>query len=178
MPQPKLFEYGIQLERSDIRVHVSPSTRRLYVFPTAEAQRLLDQRGADFPAVTATQPGVEYVTAIGKLVPCNDMPLLQVVTLDHYAWWQKFKPTYATSTKGRMAVSIVLWALRNGRLPLWIRDARESASCKVQRSGTDILIWARFRIQVKCDWSAGPVEWGGSGNIFLQEAELNPLKRH
>ena len=176
--QPKLFEYGIQLERSDIRVHVSPATRRLYVFPTADAQRLLDERGADYPEVRARQPGVDYVTALGRLVPCTDVPRLQIVHLDTCAWWEKFRPEHATTTKGRMAVDVVCWALRQGRLPLWVNDARESENVSLQRSGVDVLLTARFRIQVKCDWTAGPVEWGGSGNLFLQHAEANPKRRH
>ena len=176
--QPKLFEYGIQLERSDVRVHVSPATCSLYVFSTVIAQKLLDMRGAEFPERSAYQPGIEYVTAIGKLVPCHEMPQLRMVTLKDYAWWRKFNRTDPTTRKGRMAVSVACWALRNGYLPLWIPGGTESKSHKLQRSGTDILLWANLRIQVKCDWFAGPVDLGGSGNLFLQQAELNPHKHY
>ena len=177
-PQPKLFEYGIQIERSDIRIHVSPATRRLYVFKTAEAQMLLTIRGADYPSVFAFQPGVRHATAEGKLVPVEDIPDLRTVDLSNESWWVKFKPLDSTVTKGRKAVAVTLWALRKARIPLWINSVQESSNVDLQRKGADILLWARLRIQVKCDWTAGPVECGGSGNIFLQQAEINPLRRH
>ena len=179
MQQPKLFPYGIQLERSDIRVHVAPATRRLYVFKTAEAQRLLSERGADFAIASARQPGVPYVTALGALVPYDAIPDLRIVELpETRPWWDKFKPEHSTSDKGRMAVAVVLWALRHAWVPLWWSAATESESHSLQRTGTDILLYGRWRIQIKCDWPAGPVELGGSGNLFFQQAELNPRKRH
>ena len=42
----------------------------------------------------------------------------------------------------------------------------------MQISGTDILVSARYKIQVKCDWRVGD-----TGNIYLQTQERNPLKR-
>lgn len=175
---PKLFEYGIQLERSDIRVHVSPSTKCFYVFPTAAAQALLDERGQDFKEVLAFQPGIEYPTARGRLVPHTAIPKLQVLRLPDCAWWANFKANDNTSRKGALAVRAVIWALRSGRLPLWVAAASETESVSLQHKGTDILLTHRWRIQVKCDWDAGPKESGGSGNLFLQNAEVNPRRRH
>ena len=43
---------------------------------------------------------------------------------------------------------------------------------------TDLLVTASLRIQVKCDYRGGPRELGGSGNLFLQTHECNPLRRH
>ena len=37
-----------------------------------------------------------------------------------------------------------------------------------------IVVNGKWRIQVKCDYDAGP---GGTGNLFLQTAECNPLKQ-
>jgi len=176
--QPELFEYGIQLERSDIRVHVSPSTKCLYVFPTAEAQQLLDQRATEFKQVQAFQPGVKYPTALGRLVPPAAIPRLVIVHLPDCDWWAKFKPTHGTSKKGSLAVKAVDWALRNGKLPLWVTGTKETQNIQNQIKGIDILLTGQWKIQVKCDWDAGPRERGGTGNLFLQSAERNPRKRH
>jgi len=175
---PKLFEYGIQLERSDIRVHVSPATQRLYVFQTAAAQKLLEERGAEFKNRDGYQQDVEYATARGKLVPCAQMPTLRIVTLTADHWWEKFNPEHKPSTKGFMAARLVERALYEGWIPLPYVLAVESKDLRVQRSGIDILLWGHHRIQVKCDWYAGPVAHGGTGNLFLQEAEVNPRRRY
>jgi hypothetical protein len=177
-PEPRLIEYGIQLERSDVRVHVSPATRRLFVFQTAAAQKLLEERGGEFKKREAYQPDVEYATAKGWLVPCSQMPTLRTVAITPDDWWSKFKPEHKTSTKGQEAARLVERALREGRIPLPYILIIEPKDVKVQRSGADILVWGHHRIQVKCDWLAGPVELGGSGNLFLQYSELNPRKRH
>jgi hypothetical protein len=175
---PNLFDYGIQLERSDIRVHVSPATRRLFVFQTAAAQKLLEDRGNEFKERDAYQQDVEYATAKGRLVPCKQMPTLRTVVLLAGHWWEAFNPEHKPSTKGFAAARLVERALREGWVPLPYALAVESKDLKIQRSGTDILTWGHHRIQVKCDWLAGPVALGGSGNLFLQEAEINPRKRY
>jgi len=178
--QPKLFDTPIQLERSDVRMHVSPATKRVLIFRTADAQKLLENFRAEFPEVRAFQDGVSYATARGMLVPCDRMPNLRILDpkLPDDCWARGFRPDHNTTTKGRRAADLVLWLLDKGRIPLWFRKSDEPDDMNVQRKGTDIVIWARIRIQVKCDWEAGPVNLGGSGNIFLQTAELNPLKRY
>ena len=175
---PKLFEHGLQLERSDVRVHVSVATRRLYVFQTAAAQKLLEDRGDEFKERHAYQQDVEYATARGKLVPCCEMPTLRIVALTEDYWWADFSPRHKPSTKGFAAARLVERALHEGWIPLPYSLAAESKDLKVQRDGIDILLWNHHRIQVKCDWDAGPKAWGGTGNLFLQEAELNPRKRY
>jgi len=176
--QPKLFEYGIQLEQSDVRVHVSPATRRLYVFPTGRAQDMLNARAKEFREATATQPGVAYATARGFLIPWKQIPELRIVDLSHKTWWDRFAYHANTSHKSACAVQVVQCALEHGYLPLWFKAAAETEHVTLQIKGADIVLFARTVIQVKCDWSAGPVEFGGTGNIFFQTAELNPLRRH
>ena len=60
----------------------------------------------------------------------------------------------------------------------WVPDAEECSNIALQRGGVDLLLTAQFKIQVKCDWIAGPKELGGKGNLFIQDAELNPKKRY
>ncbi len=48
----------------------------------------------------------------------------------------------------------------------------------MQIRGVDIVVRGQWRIQVKCDYDAGRGKDGsGTGNLFLQVAERNPLKR-
>lgn len=175
---PKLFEHPIQLERSDIRIHVSPATRRLYVFQTAAAQKLLEERGDEFPDRMAYQADVDFATARGKPIPCGQMPTLRVVKLAAEDWWAEFAAAHTTSKKGVAAARLVERALREGWIPLPYDLVVETKDLKLQRSGLDIQVWAHHRIQVKCDWKAGSIAHGGSGNLFLQQAELNPKGRY
>jgi hypothetical protein len=174
----QLIEYGIQLERSDVRIHVGVQTRRLYVFQTAAAQKLLQEHRKDFKERPGFQQDVEYATSNGILVPCYRMPTLRHVLLASDDWWKKFNPLHTPSEKGRMAARLAQRALKEGYVPLPFALVIESKDLKIQRSGADILLWGHLRIQVKCDWEAGPKAWGGSGNLFLQVAEINPLKRY
>jgi hypothetical protein len=64
--------------------------------------------------------------------------------------------------------------MKRGRFPFWL-DATEDERQNVQILGTDILVFARKKVQVKCDYKAGDKP-EGSGNLFLQRAERNPLR--
>lgn len=47
--------------------------------------------------------------------------------------------------------------------------------------GTDIYVTTvsgKVKIQVKCDFIGGEIEYGGSGYLYLQTAERNPFKRY
>lgn len=165
-----LFEYGIHTEVSDVRAHVSVVDKTLYVFPTRNGVRAVEKHK---PALLpAYQNGVVGKTAEGwpvKLEWIEDMRRLRF-----HSWpsWSDFHPTMSTSQKGALAVACVLETMRCGRFPFWI-DATEDDRESVQQAGTDILIFARKKVQVKCDYRAG-----STGNVFLQKAERNPLRRH
>lgn len=176
--QQELFEHGIGGEQSDIRIHVSGATRRLFIFQTAAAQEFLKKNGNKFKERLACQPDVQYATAKGTIVPCHEMPTLRVVELSADDWWEKFHPDLTTSEKGFRAARLVERALREGLVPLPYLFVTESKNLNVQRSGTDIQVWGYHRIQVKCDWKAGPKAWGGTGHFYIQNAERNPRKRY
>jgi hypothetical protein len=168
-----LFEYGIQTENSDIRCHVSPGTQLIFIFRTQAALALdLNQ----YPLREATQPGVNYATSVGRLVPLDDIPDLRTCKWTSHPWWMAFSPDDPPNVKGEKAVRVAEHLLRMGRFPLWIPDATESTDPNIQRSGTDILLCGGWKIQVKCDYFAGPKKRGGTGNLFLQIAEINPLR--
>ena len=166
--QAELFEYGIHLENSDIRAHVSAFNKTVYVFRTIEGVKAIEANNP--PLAYAGQDGVNGPTGLGWLVRhgwINDLRKIPV----NWARWDEFEAGWNTSKKGRFAVDCVLALMKYGRFPLWI-NACEDDRENIQLHGTDILVFARKKIQVKCDYPAGR-----TGNLFLQKAERNPLKR-
>jgi len=170
--QLPLFEYGIQTEKSDIRAHVSVVNRTVYIFRTSLALQAIKE----FKPVIkpAKQPGVEGVTAEGWLMEVEKIPDLRRARYHSWPHWDEFNERLSTSAKGALAVRCVLDCMRHGRFPFWV-NASEDDRENVQLKGTDILVFCRKRIQVKCDWKCGDKPLG-TGNVYLQRAERNPLK--
>lgn len=167
----ELCEYGIQTEGSDIRAHVSVVNKTVYAFQTEAGIKAISDN--DAPTRTATQPGVDGPTAEGWLVKpewIDDIRALRFLSWPH---WGEFTQDMTTSQKGDLAVRCVIDIMAAGRFPLWI-EAGEATDKDVQISGVDILLCCKKRIQVKCDWRAGEKPLG-TGNLFLQKAERNPL---
>lgn len=171
---PELFEYGIQVENSDVRAHVSVVNKTVYVFPTANGIRAIERY--DPPLRTATQPGVVGPTAEGWLVRCEWIDDLRRLRFFSWERWPQFAETLSTTGKGTLAVECVLATMQMGKFPFWI-DATESDRENVQLGGTDILVFCRKKVQVKCDYRSGEKPLG-TGNLFLQRAERNPLGKH
>ncbi len=168
-----LVEYGIHTEESDVRAHVSVVHKNIYVFQTEagiEAIKKHTPREA-----TATQPGVDgLVTAEGWLVKLEWIEDLRVLKYHSWPQWGFFSPDMTTSEKGDLAVRCVLDCIKIGRFPFWI-DADEEDRENVQIKGVDVVVFCDKKIQVKCDWRSGPKPQG-TGNLFLQKAECNPLR--
>lgn len=166
--QPDLFEYGIHLENSDIRAHVSVVDKTIYVFKTScgiEAIERTNPRLAD-----ASQPGVEGRTAEGWLVRVVDVKDLRKLKFESWHGWSFFDAGLSTTEKGRLAVQCVVEAMKLGRFPFWL-DGFEDSRENIQIKGTDIVIFCRKKVQVKCDYRVGE-----TGNLYLQKAERNPLR--
>ena len=169
-----LFEYGIQTEASDIRAHVSVVNRMIYVFPTrhgVDAVFRVPREERD-----ATQPGVNGPTARGWLVPVDDVKDIRRLKYASWEGWIEFRDDLSTSRKGQLAVQCVIAAMKRGRFPFWL-DATEDERHNVQILGTDILVFCRKKVQVKCDYYAGDKPFG-TGHLFFQRAECNPLRRY
>lgn len=170
----ELFEHGIQNENSDVRAHVCPMAKTVYVFRTKFALPIMEK----FREGRASQPGVNgQITGVGRCVPVDAIPDVRKLAYRSRPWWDEFVPNLSTSVKGKLAIAVVIELLRLGRFPLWIYDGQESDSTKLQILGTDLLVYHKSRIQVKCDL-AGGVGIGCTGNLFLQTAERNPLRLH
>ena len=179
MPQPSLFEYGIQTEKSDIRTHVCPVVRRVYVYPTSSGLMVIES--GCYPLVPGYQPGWSEPTAEGYLVPPDDIPCCVELKFRNTVWDHlNFRKDEDTSEKGRKAVRLVKMMLKRGLLPI-PTESEIVEERNIQISGTDIYVKAnRLRekdvhIQVKCDFDGGRKELGGTGNLFLQVREINPF---
>ena len=174
----RLHEHGIETEDSDIRAHVSVVHKAVYVFRTVDAIEAI--KGERYiKKAPATQPGVNgKTTAMGYVMPVSNIwgEGVRKVAFESPGWY-KFtdKDTLSTSKKGKLAVSCVRGAMNRGLFPFWL-DAEDSKDKAVQIAGTDLIVTLRFRIQVKCDWDCGEKP-EGTGNLFLQYAESNPLKK-
>lgn len=177
-----LVEYGIQTEQSDVRVHVCPVVRRVYVYPTSSGVSVI--ASGSYRLVPAFQPGWPEPTAMGYLVPPDDIPNCVEVKFRDLAWNAlAFRRDDDPTTKGNKAVRLVKSMLKHGLLPLPAESEVVDES-DMQVSGTDILVKANqlrvqdIRIQVKCDFEGGRKELGGTGNLFLQVQEINPFGYH
>lgn len=175
----QLFEYGIQNEESDIRIHIGVVTRRAFVFSTNAGRNAIKDKTRDQSVNTYTG---KIVTAKGYPIPPDkiDDCLSILIPPDIFAE-AKFSAGQwdeDTSTKGKRAIFVVREMLKRGLIPLNIQIS-EVTDKDIQISGTDISVTGlRNKIQVKCDWAAGPRYEGGTGNLFIQVAECNPYKMH
>ncbi len=179
--QPALVDYGIQTEQSDLRVHVCVNAGLVYVYPTRFG--LAAVNSGKYRKVQAYQPGVSYATAEGFLVPPADI----WGCLPIKAGWALTKIggigfSEDTSAKGRKAVAVVTVLLKHGYFPMWASpDVIEDLDLQIK--GLDIVIRQTARIQVKCDYEGGAPAKPGvkgqsvTGNLFLQVAEINPLRK-
>ncbi len=166
-----LFDYGVLTEQSDIRAHVSPLNREIYVFQT---RNFIDAYLAhpEAPCRKASQPGCNFPTATGALIKTQWINDLRTIKFHSWPRWPEFNESMSTSGKGRFAVDAVISCMEKGRFPIWL-VAAESADNDIQIKGTDILIWMNKKIQVKCDAPAAR-----PGNLFFQLSERNPLNHH
>lgn len=171
VPQADLFEHGIQTEKSDIRAHVSPLERQIYVFKTGEGVKAITKHNPR--VVDGYQNGVVGRTASGWLVKPAWITDLRTLKFISWTGWEFYDPSWSTSEKGAFAISCVRALMEQGRFPIWIANAVEEQRREVQIAGTDILLFCKRHVQVKCDEPCGK-----TGNLFLQKAERNPLKRH
>lgn len=173
MNNTTLVPYGIREELGTIRAHVSVVSECVYIFPASVAIALIDSGKYDqAPAKTGN-----IVTARGYLIPPRDIPGIRTIPLPpDLMETLDFRHEDSTSQKGNKAVRAVCYLLKIGCFPLCI-TGEEIEDPDLQISGTDILINLKTRIQVKCDWRAGPGP-NGTGNLYLQTEECNPFGYH
>lgn len=173
-----LVPYGIQNEESDLRIHVCPVAKHVYVFPTKHGVQAIDTGKFEKKPGYQDIHGCNGKTAEGYLVPPSSIegcisiriPVFILVRYPIYQW-------DSTTDKGNKATAIVADLLRLGRIPLKA-DPEVIHDSDLQIKGTDITVKLNTRIQVKCDFAGGDKRHGHvTGNLFLQVAECNPLRR-
>lgn len=168
-----MFEYGIAQEKSTQRAHVCFNIGIVYVYKTCVCIELV-QRGS-YRHVQGFQPGVDYATSKGFLVPPDDIQGIRRVKIpDKLAEKYPIFESQSTTEKGENAVEICMTLMRNGLFPFFVSPF-EVTDHQMQVNGTDILVKGNHLVQVKCDMRGGE---GGTGNLFIQTHEVNPLKRH
>lgn len=180
----RLAEYGIQTEESDFRIHVGFGTRHVVCFERMAALMAL-RTGLELGALRAKvggQPHVKGQTYKGYPVPCQSIEGCQVVVIPLDLWWHLGcdsldRQKSSTTEKGDLAVLVAHEMIRAGliTIPLTTLDVED---VEMQIRGVDIVMGDGPRIQVKCDWLAGPALYGGTGRVFLQVRERNPRKQY
>jgi len=177
-----LVDYGIQNEESDVRAHVCPVARRVYVYPTTTGRAAVDS--GRYKKVPGWQPGVNEPTAEGYLVPPFEIERCISLGVNDGVWERLgMAQAQDTSTKGRKALWLVKHMILAGLFPLPMIGT-EVQEKDIQIRGADLIVAPRagaerpFVVQVKCDYPGGEKALGGTGNLFLQVAESNPLGRY
>lgn len=172
-----LIDHGITTERSDLRAHVCVNAGKVYVFSTAKAVQVIEQGNYKLRTVVTERDGLSFVTAEGYAVPVADLgpKELHFPRLIENA---KFRFDAKTSDKGNRAVWVVEQLLKHGEVPIPF-DSQFVTDVEVQKQGFDLVVRAKFRIEVKCDYKGGLpyVQGKTTGNLFLQVAECNPFKQ-
>lgn len=171
-----LVEYGIQTETSDMRVHVCVVARRLYVYPTRAG--LTEVESGKYKPLPVYQwvNGRKVLTAEGYAVPVTAIHPCTVVYLPDSFWMEAPQKTDSTSVKGQKAEAIVMAAISYGYLPV-VMKVSKVVDLSGQIAGGDLRVSVDALMQVKCDFEGGHREFKGSGHLYLQIKEANPLKR-
>ncbi len=172
---PELQEYGIrqEVEKSDLRIHICVKVKMAYVFlPENGVNAINTGRYLDR---LAGQSGINYPTASGSCVPPGDIsgciafPIPEKILVKY-----PIEYSFSCKKKGKMAVSIaraMLWQglIRFPTLPQKIAGK----DIRIGKTGTMHI--GNCKIRIKCDFNGGDRSLGGTGNLFLQTAEANPL---
>ena len=171
-----LVEHGIQTEQSDIRAHVCVNAGLVCVFPTRLTVEYLTGSSYQPKPVYSYINGQKILTARGYAVPYRNLPKITPIPAKALIQDAAFSEDDSTSDKGDKAVWVVQKLLLHGWFPLRI-DPQIITDVDMQRKGMDIIVKARHRIEVKCDYRGGgePDYPRTTGNLFLQIAECNPL---
>ena len=165
-----MYRYGIQSEDSDTHIHVSVCNATLYIFGTQCGIEAINKH-PEVGIRKAYQPGVNVATAEGYAMPTKYIDGMRQIKIPQFIFGEaNFLKSDSTSEKGRKAVFVVAEMLKRNLVPLSFK-IDEITDRTMQIRGTDILVSLRHKIQVKCDWRAGE-----TGNVYLQTAEINPLR--
>jgi len=169
----QLIKYGIEewVETVDMMFHVSVVTKRVFSYEPGKALQTI--LAGDFQQVIVRTGNV--ITARGYLVPPSAIEGWGTVIPVRIFHEADFKQYDNTTVKGKKAEQVVREMLRGGQLSLNLSVIIVTDE-ELQLDGLDLIPKQALNMQGKCDWKAGPRELGGTGNLFIQTDECNPLK--
>ena len=164
-----LIEYGIQKEKSRLRVHVCFDVGVVYIFPVKEAAEDCLSGKWDLKAVKVDG----NLTATGWVAPVDEIRGCECIPIPGDILRRAYPPPGAGfSDMGRRAESVVNGMI--GRQLFFVKFYGELVISKErQLDGVDFDVTAKFSLQVKCDKSGGGKQPLGTGNLFLQRKERN-----
>lgn len=172
----QLVEYGIkdEIETVDLRFHVGVVVKKVFVFEPKQALEAMNTgKYKNVPVYTG-----EIKTATGYLIPYTDIQGCKMFDIPPLLLNDAgFSDWDNTTIKGKKAEQLIRKMISRGLIPTILFTVPADDE-ELQLNGTDIIPKYAESIQVKCDWKAGPRELGGSGNLFIQDRECNPLKKH
>jgi len=170
-----LVNYGIQNENTDLRIHVSVSNKTIYVFRTSSGKKEVEKglSGA-YPFRSVNSYGQR--TAEGYIVPIPSIEGISIIEIpqdifENAHFEEVIDKKNKEKEKGDKAVFVVVEMLKRDGLINIQLVPEKITDTDLQISGLDILVKTSCRIQVKCDLRAGI-----TGNLFLQTAEINPMR--
>jgi len=171
----RLVEYGIQTEQSDFRIHVCFLEGAVYLFETRAAKQACDT--GLYPKRPAYQTGVNGATAMGYLVPpiairgCRRIPVPAEILAEFPCSVRE-----PTSARGHKAMQVAQSMMHRGLITLPVAPSVIEGK-ENQIAGKDIQANGKHDVQVKCDYAGGQRP-AGTGNLYLQYSERNPLGLH
>jgi len=176
--ETNLIDYGIQVEGSNLRAHVCYVARRIYIYPTKCGLAAIDTGNyVQRPAYTIVN-GKRVITAMGYAIPYHLIDECRQIKVPDNVWDMYHADiTDSTSHKGLQAAHVVACAAENGYLAIPMK-CNIVDNPTMQRDGIDLVVKGEALVQVKCDYKGGHRELGGTGNLYLQVAESNPLKQY
>lgn len=178
MSNCRLVEYGIFQEQSDIRAHVCVKAKRVYIYHTKQAIEVLRRKPHRLVPAYQHVNGRKLKTAEGYLVkpielyPCKSIPVTRQLLTKYPIRYQD-----STTIKGANAAGLVMALINGGQFPFMLHG-ENITDYDLQLKGVDIHVSMKARIQVKCDYNGGERRRGGTGNLFLQVRESNPLRSY
>lgn len=161
-----LVHYGIQDDRSDLRIHVGVMDRAVYVFEPRKAKEAIDK--GNHRVAYAYQGNIK--TAKGNLVKPEDIDgCIKYEIPEELFIDANFRKEDNPSIKGKKAERLVKKMIGLGLINLALYTVFMEDE-ENQIIGSDLELNFAKSIQIKCDWKAG------RPNLYLQTDECNPFK--
>lgn len=169
-----LVEHGIQTCESEYIIHVCPKPGKIYIYASSVGLDAVESGLYPIKSVWTRLPNKMLCeTAQGYPVPWEHLENIRYIDIPNdLLEYHSHVKNAPTSRKGRWAEWVVKEMM--GRGLLTFKNIEAVNDVEMQIRGIDIQAYTPT-YQVKYDGPGGHREFGGSGNLFLQIRECNPL---